>query len=115
MHDTSAPFGIPLPDHPLSSPDLLIAGAGPAGLAAAIAAANRGLTVQVVDSHQPIIDKACGEGLLPAAVEALTQLGIDLSTIAHASFRGIRFLDAANDAASTAGLFRETPGIGIRR
>lgn len=90
-------------------------GAGPAGLAAGIAAANRGLSVQIIDSHRPILDKACGEGLLPAAVNALTQLGIDPTSIPHAPFRGIRFLDAANPSTSTSGLFREAPGIGIRR
>jgi 2-polyprenyl-6-methoxyphenol hydroxylase-like FAD-dependent oxidoreductase len=115
MQETRVPAGTNLPDRTLSSPDLLIVGAGPAGLAAAIAATNRGLRVHVVDSSQPIIDKACGEGLLPAAVESLTQLGVDLSSVPHASFRGIRFLDATTEATSTAGLFREAPGIGIRR
>ncbi len=115
MQDSLAPFGISHPDPPLSSPDLLIVGAGPAGLAAAIAASQRGLSVQVLDSSQPIIDKACGEGLLPAAVESLAQLGIELTSVPHAPFRGIRFLDAASDDKSTAALFRDISGIGIRR
>ncbi len=111
MHETPVPAGT---SNPSSFSDLLIVGAGPAGLATAIAAANRGLSVKVVDSHQPIIDKACGEGLLPAAVESLTQLGIDPTSVPHAPFRGIRFLDG-NNATSAAGLFGETRGIGIRR
>ena len=114
MQETSGP-SINFVDSMFASPDLLITGAGPAGLATAIAAASRGLTVQVVDSHQPIIDKACGEGLLPAAVQALDQLGVDPTSVPHAPLRGIRFLDANNPFTSASGLFREAPGIGIRR
>ena len=99
----------------MNAPDLFIAGAGPAGLSTAIAAARRGLSVVVADSHRPSIDKACGEGLMPAAVEALGRLGVDPTTTEHTSFRGIRFLDATAPSSSFQGLFRSTPGIGIRR
>jgi len=99
----------------LNSPDLLIAGAGPAGLATAIAAASRGLSVAVTDPQRPSIDKACGEGLMPSAVDALRRLGVDPATAEHAPFRGIRFHDAADPLTSAAGLFRSAPGIGIRR
>ena len=51
--------------------DVFIAGGGPAGLACAIAASLRGLTVQVVDGLKPPIDKACGEGLMPDTLAAL--------------------------------------------
>jgi flavin-dependent dehydrogenase len=50
----------------LNSADVLIDGAGPAGLSCAIAAANQGLQVEIVDAMQPGIDKACGEGLMEA-------------------------------------------------
>lgn len=99
----------------MNAPDLLVAGAGPAGLSTAIAAASRGLSVVVTDSHRPSIDKACGEGLMPPAVEALGRLGVDLNTTEHTPFRGIRFLDATDPSASAQGLFRSAPGIGIRR
>lgn len=98
-----------------NSPDLLIAGAGPAGLATAIAAACRGLSVVVTDGHRPIIDKACGEGLMPSAVESLARLGIHPDSTEHVPFRGVRFLDANDASASAQGLFRSAPGIGIRR
>ena len=57
--------------------DVVVAGAGPAGLAAAIHAAKAGLSVLVVDPHagRPI-DKACGEGVMPGGVEALERIGI---------------------------------------
>src|ERR1700736_4916012 len=56
--------------------DVCIAGGGPAGLACAIAAALRGLRVQVIDGMRPPIDKACGEGLMPDTLAALARLGI---------------------------------------
>jgi len=81
--------------HPLSEishPDVLIAGGGPAGLACAIASAQRGLRVEVADSMVPLIDKACGEGLMPDTIAALDQLGVDISAVPSGPFRGIRFL-----------------------
>lgn len=48
---------------------LVIAGGGPAGLASAIHAAQRGFSVQVVEPKSGVIDKACGEGLMPAGVD----------------------------------------------
>ena len=72
---------------------VLVIGGGPAGLAAAIAARRKGLSALVVDRDRPPLDKACGEGLLPAGVAALQRLGVSLSAIHAAPFRGIRFLD----------------------
>src|SRR5258705_171270 len=63
--------------------DVLIVGAGPAGLASAIAAARHGLRVQVIDAMKPPIDKACGEGLMPDSLEALAANGsTNVSTLA---------------------------------
>ena len=96
--------------------DILIAGAGPAGLACAIACALQGLQVHIADAMEPPIDKACGEGLLPDAVETLTSFGIDLihgpiSEQTHA-LQGIRLL---NDRGTTAESLFPTPGRGMRR
>ena len=54
--------------------DVFVIGGGPAGLAMAIAARQRGLSVLVVDGMQPPIDKACGEGLMPDGLAALERL-----------------------------------------
>jgi menaquinone-9 beta-reductase len=82
---------------PVTQPDILVVGAGPAGLAAAIASANKGLQVEVVDAMRPPIDKACGEGLMPNALEALSALGFDLNRDFRRSenhpIGGIRFLN----------------------
>ncbi|HET8590079.1 MAG TPA: FAD-dependent monooxygenase, partial [Nakamurella sp.] len=69
--------------------DLLIAGAGPAGLATALYAQRAGLSCVVADPRPVPIDKACGEGLMPGAVAALRLLGVPL---AGRPFRGIRYL-----------------------
>jgi flavin-dependent dehydrogenase len=100
-----------------TEPDLYIVGGGPAGLACAIAAAQRGLAVEVADGMVPPIDKACGEGLMPDTLEALTSLGVDLSGTESFSFRGIRFLGAEESEApvSTEASFPIGHGIGMHR
>jgi menaquinone-9 beta-reductase len=78
--------------------DVFVIGGGPAGLAAAIAARERGFRVLVADGAQPPIDKACGEGLLPDGRAALEQLGIHVPLAEAHPFRGIRFVSAALSA-----------------
>ncbi len=80
--------------------DVLVAGAGPAGIAAAIAASQKGLRVIVADSRKPPIDKTCGEGLLPEAVACLASLGIPLDPSCAFPFRGIRFSDEKSSASA---------------
>ena len=58
--------------------DLVVAGGGPVGLAAALYAARAGLDVVVRDPRADPVDKACGEGLMPGAVADLTALGVEL-------------------------------------
>lgn len=92
--------------------DVCIVGGGPAGLAAAIALAQRGFAVQVVDSARPPIDKACGEGLMPDALDALRALGIELPPATGSPFRGIRFVRAAHSVSAD---FPNRSGIAVRR
>ena len=91
---------------------VLIIGAGPAGLAAAIAARKKGFNVTVADGAKPLIDKACGEGLLPDTVAALRQLGIGIQAGDGQSFQHIRFIDGTTFAESK---FPGEGGIGVRR
>jgi menaquinone-9 beta-reductase len=92
--------------------DVLIAGSGPAGLAAAIAARQQGLQVVVADLSRPPIDKACGEGLMPDSLAALAQLGVSLEDAETGVFCGIRFLGRDK---SVEALFPNGIGLGIRR
>src|SRR6266852_1163440 len=96
----------------IENTDVFVIGGGPAGLAAAIAARQRGFNVVVADGAEPPIDKACGEGLLPDAVHVLARLGIEISGAERFELQGIRFLDAdlKVDAHFPAG-----QGIGVRR
>lgn len=76
----------------MKSTDVFVIGGGPAGLAAAIAARQRGMRVVVADGMRPPIDKACGEGLMPDGLAALERLGLRLTRREAYPFRGIRFL-----------------------
>jgi menaquinone-9 beta-reductase len=92
--------------------DIFVIGGGPAGLAAAIAARRKGFSVIVADGSDPPVDKACGEGMMPGTLAALTELGVELSVgIGHA-LRGIRFVEGDTDVAAE---FPDGTGIGIRR
>ena len=92
--------------------DVFIAGGGPAGLAAAIAARERGLSVVVADACHPPIEKPCGEGLMPDALAALRRLGVTIGPEASYPFSGIRFL--GGDAVAEAS-FPDGCGLGVRR
>lgn len=97
----------------LNSTDVFIVGGGPAGLAAAIAARQRGLRVVVADGGRPPIDKACGEGLMPDGLAALERLGIQLSLNEAYPFRGIRFVSSSSSADA---LFpNQECGLAVRR
>ena len=92
--------------------DVFVIGGGPAGLAAAIAARRRGFRVTVADGAGPLIDKACGEGLMPATQEALGCLGVELPGSLGYRFKGIRFLEQTAEVGAD---FPHGAGMGIRR
>lgn len=92
--------------------DVFVIGGGPAGLAAAIAASQKGFKVVVADGDKPPLDKSCGEGLLPEAVEALAALGVRLTREDGVTFRGIRFIDKGVVAEAA---FRNRRGMGVTR
>ena len=60
----------------MSVVDVLVVGAGPAGAAAAIHAADAGLEVLLVDAATFPRDKTCGDGLTPRAIHSLARLGL---------------------------------------
>jgi len=89
--------------------DVLVAGGGPAGLATAIRAAQAGFATTVVDRRAGVVDKACGEGLMPSAMRSLRALGVE---VPGRAFHGIRYVDGDRSAE---GRFRAGPGLGVRR
>ncbi len=92
--------------------DVLVIGGGPAGLAAAIAARQRGLQVIMADCAVPPIDKACGEGIMPDGLAAARRLGLNLEGSDAQPFRGIRFCHSERSVAAP---FPAGVGLGIRR
>jgi flavin-dependent dehydrogenase len=93
--------------------EVIVAGGGPAGLAAAIAARQAGLEVSVFDCARPPIDKACGEGIMPDGLAALARLGVSIPHAQAFAFRGIRFLDLEHAVEAT---FADAgTGLGVRR
>ena len=95
-----------------SSTDVFIVGGGPAGLAAAIALRQEGLSATVADCALPPIDKACGEGLMPDSLEALRELGVTLEHCETGEFQGISFIGPHSAVSAD---FPHGLGLGIRR
>ncbi|QEO09079.1 NAD(P)/FAD-dependent oxidoreductase [Protaetiibacter larvae] len=93
----------------MSDAQLLVAGGGPVGLATAIEARLAGIDVLVVEPRDGVIDKACGEGVMPGAREALDRLGV---APASAPIAGIDYRDVRH---SVQHRFSGGPGQGIRR
>lgn len=94
---------------------MAISGGGPAGLAVAIQAASRGLSTIVLERRREPLDKACGEGLMPAGVRGLEALGVrDLLRSADCKvFEGIRYVQ--EDGSFAEGRLPRGGGLGIRR
>jgi flavin-dependent dehydrogenase len=89
--------------------DLVVAGGGPIGLVTSLYAAREGLDVVVREPRHGVIDKACGEGLMPAAVSSLLDLGVRLG---GQPLDGIRYVDPGHDVQAS---FRHGPGRGLAR
>lgn len=89
--------------------DVVVAGGGPAGLAVALGCARAGLDVVVCERRAGVVDKACGEGLMPGAVRALAALGIDPP---GQPIEGITYRQGGTTAYAA---FRAGAGRGVRR
>jgi flavin-dependent dehydrogenase len=70
------------------------------------------MSVAVADGIGPPIDKACGEGLMPETIAALSELGVQIQPDAGYRFRGVRFLQ---QDAQVGAEFPQELGVGIRR
>jgi menaquinone-9 beta-reductase len=92
--------------------EVIVVGAGPAGIVAAIAACRQGLEATVLDARTPPIDKPCGEGILPQGVAALRALGIPLPPESGFAFQGIHFEDEEHSARAD---FAGATGFSVRR
>jgi flavin-dependent dehydrogenase len=89
--------------------DVVVAGGGPIGLSAAIEARLAGLTAAIIEPRDGVIDKACGEGLMPGAIPLLARLGVDPAGM---PLRGVSYRRGPRRADH---LFRAGSGRGVRR
>lgn len=88
---------------------VLVAGGGPIGLAAAIEARLAGFDATVIEPRAGVIDKACGEGLMPGAPPALARLGVQPRGV---PLRGVEYRDARRAVVHR---FRGAGALGVRR
>jgi len=91
------------------SSDVVVIGGGPVGLATVLYAVRSGLSPVVLEPRVGTIDKACGEGLMPGGLVALTDLGVDPP--GH-DLRGIRYVARGRQVEAD---FTVGPGRGVRR
>ncbi|GGO87897.1 NAD(P)/FAD-dependent oxidoreductase [Wenjunlia tyrosinilytica] len=89
--------------------DVLVAGGGPGGLAAAVHAALAGMEAVVVEPRTAPVDKACGEGIMPSGARHLRFLGVDVDGY---PLRGIAYVQGPRRATAA---FRGATGLGVRR
>jgi menaquinone-9 beta-reductase len=99
--------------------DAVIVGAGPAGSATAIALAQRGYAVVLVDKQEFPREKLCGDFVNPSNWPIFRELGVEERVLAqpHAAVTGFRLTSCsgaeAESALSTEN--RRMVGLGIRR
>jgi flavin-dependent dehydrogenase len=89
--------------------DIAVVGAGPVGLAAAIEGRMKGLSVLLIEQRTGVIDKACGEGLMPGALPLLERLGV---AVEGKPLRGVTYRQGARAVTHR---FAGGGGLGVRR
>jgi len=95
--------------------EVAIVGGGPAGLAAGIGFARRGFATVILEKNKWPIDKACGEGLMPAGVAELDRLGVlhHLDRQHTHPFKGVELISKRGTRMPVP--FKKGAGLGIRR
>ncbi len=93
--------------------EVVIAGAGMAGLALALQLGRRGTSVVLVDKAAAPRDKVCGEGLMPLGVGALHKIGLVPDSVVGQDFFGLDY--RSRRRTHRLGFSQGTRGRGMRR
>lgn len=94
--------------------DCAIVGAGPAGSAAALFLSRTGRSVALIDRASFPRRKACGEGIMPAGVSILRELGVyeEAASLGRA-FKGISY--TTRDGRAAMARFSKGEGLAVPR
>lgn len=100
---------------PRNTCNVLVVGAGPAGTSAAIALARLGREVLVVDRSAFPRSKACGDGLMPGAMQELARLGVDTSRLGGRTINGVTMTMQGQGSRDFGFAEVATPGLAVPR
>jgi flavin-dependent dehydrogenase len=73
------------------SAEVIVVGAGPAGLSLALQLGGAGRSVLLIDKADAPRDKVCGEGLMPLGMAALREIGIAPESLPGHDFHGLDY------------------------
>ncbi len=76
---------------PDTDAEIVIVGAGVAGLTLAAQLGRRGRAVLLIDKAQAPRDKVCGEGIMPLGLGVLDALGLGIGALPGADFAGLDY------------------------
>ncbi|MEA5622443.1 FAD-dependent oxidoreductase [Nostoc sp. UHCC 0251] len=82
----------------IPSPDVAVIGAGPVGCVTAIAFANKGARVLLLEAHSHLTKRLAGEWLHPLGLQILKRLGVDLTKEALGYPSGLGFIVFPDDS-----------------
>ena len=76
-------------------PDILVAGGGLAGAAAALGLVRTGLAVTLIERENKPVHKICGEFISFEAQDYLSRLGLDVAALGGAAISRLRLIRGA--------------------
>ena len=94
--------------------DVIVAGGGPAGTAAAILLGRMGFSVRLFEARRVPLDKPCGEGIMPAGAAVLDRLGLR-AAVGGREVTGVRYHGFGRTVEASFAGAGVAPGLAQRR